>query len=56
VGAWKTMFAWHKEDLDLSAINFHHYGKTKYSHFLFERFWYALKKSDDHYLQDFAKD
>jgi jumonji domain-containing protein 2 len=29
VGAWKTMFAWHKEDLDLSAINFHHYGKTK---------------------------
>lgn len=29
IGSWKTLFAWHKEDLDLGAINFLHYGKPK---------------------------
>ena len=30
VGSWKSMFGWHKEDLDLNAINFLHHGKPKY--------------------------
>jgi jumonji domain-containing protein 2 len=47
VGSWKTMFAWHKEDLDLGAINFLHYGKTK--------FWYAIARDDQHYLEKMAK-
>ena len=29
IGCWKSMFAWHKEDLDLSSINFLHFGKPK---------------------------
>lgn len=30
VGSWKSMFGWHKEDLDLNAINYLHYGKSKF--------------------------
>lgn len=30
MGHWKTLFAWHTEDLDLGAINYLHYGKPKY--------------------------
>lgn len=47
MGHWKTLFAWHKEDMDLSAINFLHYGKSK--------FWYAIPESDSHYLEKMAK-
>lgn len=42
VGQWKALFAWHKEDLDLSAINYVHKGKSK--------FWYAVQSDMGPYL------
>ena len=42
IGSWKTLFCWHKEDLDLSAINFLHEGKSK--------FWYTIPASQSHIL------
>lgn len=47
VGSWKSMFGWHKEDLDLYAINYLHHGKPK--------FWYALPVSEGPKLEQFAK-
>lgn len=43
VGAWKTFFCWHREDLDLSAINYNHMGKQK--------FWYVIQPDDANYLE-----
>lgn len=42
VGSWKTLFCWHKEDLDLSAINYVHEGKSK--------FWYSVPVDQSHIL------
>lgn len=37
IGTWKAFFSWHKEDLDLSAINYIHEGEPK--------IWYSIAPS-----------
>jgi len=38
VGGYRTMFAWHTEDLNLGSINYLHYGCPK--------FWYCISAQD----------
>lgn len=47
VGSWKALFCWHKEDLDLAAINYLHEGAPKY--------WYTIPASQSHILEAHAK-
>ena len=47
IGAWKTVFAWHNEDLNLPAINYLHYGKPK--------LWYAIDFADTAKFEAFAR-
>lgn len=47
VGGWKTMFGWHKEDLDLYSINYLHYGAPK--------FWYSVDLDSSSDFEEFAK-
>lgn len=35
-GSFRTMFAWHVEDLNLASINYQHGGKPKY--------WYGISR------------
>jgi len=45
IGSWKSMFGWHKEDLDLYSINYLHSGRPK--------FWYAVDLSENTRFEQF---
>ena len=47
VGAWKTMFGWHKEDMDLFSINYLHEGRPK--------FWYGVDLTCNELFENFVK-
>lgn len=47
VGAWKTMFGWHKEDMDLQSINYIHLGCSK--------FWYGIHTDDNEKFEQLVK-
>ena len=47
IGGFGTVFAWHTEDLDLSSINYMHYGATK--------LWYVIACSDARRFQSYVK-
>ena len=54
IGAWKTLFAWHKEDMDLYSINYLHFGKPKYFNYLI-RCWYGIPPDQSAKFDEFAK-
>ena len=47
VGSWKSMFCWHKEDMDLYSINYVHDGAKK--------FWYSIDTDDNELFEEYAK-
>lgn len=47
IGTWKAFFSWHKEDLDLSALNYIHEGASK--------IWYSLARDDADILEAEAR-
>ena len=48
IGSWKAFFSWHKEDLDLSALNYIHEGASK--------LWYSLARDDAELLEAKARE
>ena len=47
VGVWKSMFPWHKEDMDLSSINYLHDGASKN--------WYGINIDCNQQFEDYVK-
>merc|ERR1712232_651797 len=45
-GMWKSMFAWHTEDMDLFSINYLHYGAPKH--------WYVIPEADRFKFEKYA--
>ena len=46
-GCWKSMFGFHKEDMDLCSINYHHFGEPKH--------WYAIAGRDKEKFETLVK-
>jgi len=46
-GTWKSMFCWHREDVNLYSINYLHFGKPKQ--------WYVLKPRDGPKLDELVQ-
>ena len=46
-GSWKTMFGWHKEDMDLCSINVLHSGSPK--------FWYSIDLDSNQDFEEFSR-
>ena len=48
VGVWRSLFGWHKEDLDLYSINYLHTGAPKY--------WYTVDLDSNEDFEELAKE
>ena len=46
VGSWRSMFGWHKEDMDLYSINYVHAGHPK--------FWYSVDLRDNEKFEEYV--
>ena len=46
VGVWRSLFGWHKEDVDLYSINYLHQGAPK--------FWYTIDLEDNEQFENIA--
>ena len=48
VGVWRSLFGWHKEDVDLYSINYLHYGRPK--------FWYSIDLDSNEDFENLVND
>ena len=48
VGVWRSLFGWHKEDLDLYSINYLHAGAQKV--------WYTVDLDSNDDFEQLARD
>ena len=46
VGVWRSLFGWHKEDMDLYSINYLHHGQPK--------FWYSVDLDSNEDFENLA--